>query len=134
MSLKDIALRVAEEQKLRIDNACGCSECRERDEHKIIAFAEALIAALAKQTEKPVATVVISTTGMFAGIKRNLVLHQDAPLLFDGDKLYAEAQLLAEQQRTAEACANLMEAQHNWITREAASALIRNAEWRKYYE
>lgn len=103
------------------------------------AIESAVLSKLAEQSGAPVATVVISTNGMFAGIKRNLVLHQDAPILFDGDKLYTENQLLAAQQRTAEACAKAVERLISgdglcaddgvWI-HDCAEA-IRNEDWRE---
>ena len=109
------------------------------------AIEAAILKKMVGQEVEPVATVVISTTGMFAGIKRNLVLHQDAPILFDGDKLCTETQLLAAQQRTAEACAlycgqtlsptkPIGDRPHRaWIegTLHCADA-IREGKWREY--
>ena len=40
-------------------------------------------------------------------------------------RAYTLDQLLAVRQQTIEECAQLMESQHTWITKEAASALIR---------
>lgn len=53
--IEEIALRVAESVNLRLDNACGCSTCRLRnDPPRIKDFAHALLAELAKVGE-PVA-------------------------------------------------------------------------------
>lgn len=99
------------------------------------AIEAAILKKMVGQEVEPVATVVISTTGMFAGIKRNLVLHQDAPILFDGDKLCTETQLLAAQQRTVEACAKAVFEQAKYFGYNVHAEAVRDAalnNWREY--
>lgn len=50
--IDEIAFKVARESNLRLDNACGCSTCRERyDPPRIKAFTHALLAELVKVQE-----------------------------------------------------------------------------------
>lgn len=50
--IDEIAFKVARESNLRLDNACGCSTCRERDDPpRIKSFTHALLAELAKVQE-----------------------------------------------------------------------------------
>ena len=36
------------------------------------------------------------------------------------------------EKRTIERCAELLESQHTWITKEAASALVRSGAWKEF--
>ena len=102
-------------------------------------FAEALIAEIAKQN-KPCAFlhewIEYHPFGdTFAGKPCTTITNDEKP--FDSSDTvspFFTYQPTAEQiaNETAEACAEMLESQHTWITKEAASALVRNGEWRKF--
>ena len=119
MNIEQIAFEVADELFLG-----GKAVGREPVE-----FLRRCLSKLAEQDVEPVAWEWVNPE------KGMCISHQEPPEYEEAyqiSKLFTETQLLAAQQRTAEACAGLMESQHTWVTREAASALIRNGNWSEY--
>lgn len=92
----------------------------------------AILSKLAEQAGEPVAVVcrlmnceVLDSTGL----KNNW---KDLP---HGTKLYTEAQLIAAQQKAAEACAKVCEKRSDTLREPAClgdATAIRNGEWREY--
>lgn len=95
------------------------------------AIEAAVLAKLAAQYAKPSAYITY----------KGHLLHADDPKVLEHsepDPLYTKAQLLAAQQRTAEACAKVCEnlprkfrSEFSNVTSECAEA-IRNGGWRNY--
>ena len=108
------------------------------------AFLHLCLAKLAAQDVEPVADVVWfdPATEPFQKTKPHKIIDGSLSFMDEvriGTKLYTEAQLLAVQQRTAEACAKVCDEQHDKaLTSSAAhradccATRIRNGEWRNH--
>lgn len=93
------------------------------------AIEAAVLSKLAEQAGEPVAWEWVNPE------KGMRISHQEPPEyeeVYQISKLYTEAQLIAAQQRTAEACAKLLNDNLGHLTRGDALVAIRNGEWREY--
>lgn len=100
-------------------------------------FLRRCLSKLAEQEVESVADVVWSdpTIEPFQKVKPHKIIDGSLSFMDEariGDKLYTETQLLAAQQRTAEACAKLLNDNLGHLTRGDALVAIRNGEWREY--
>ena len=142
MNIKEIALKVASE--LDFSGPIAISPL---PDHLYIDFAEALIAELAKQNE-PVAINEPNYhyEAMGCGLEDRGITDRYEAMEYGWNcaiermfEQLPEDQLFtypptAEQiaNETAEEVCELLESQHTWITKEAASALIRSGAWKEF--
>lgn len=103
------------------------------------AIESAVLSKLAEQAGEPVAYMYEYSYDLNGDKQGNWPVEMHTHVSFSRTKpncvsspLYTEAQLIAAQQRTAEACAKLLKDNLGHLPRGDALVAIRNGEWRGY--